>query len=230
MNKRLRLVTAALMSVALFGCSSTETVGDDAAVSIYVGVPLDGPAAAEGRGVEAAARAAYADAHREAGGVAVRIRFLDSGARGVPVDVVKAAANARTAAEDSTCVAYVGELDPRGSLGSVPITNAAGILQVSPGPPSSELLRDKPSSNDVPIQVQTTGTRTFAALAPSSRFDPSDYGYEAMASVLAAIGRAENPADRGSVRDAFFDGTVRDSRIGRYSITALGETSIAERG
>ena len=51
------------------------------------------------------------------------------------------------------------------------------------------------------------------------------YGYEAMASVLAAIDRSGRPTDRDSVIAAYFDGTKRDSVIGRYSIDDIGETS-----
>jgi ABC-type branched-subunit amino acid transport system substrate-binding protein len=52
------------------------------------------------------------------------------------------------------------------------------------------------------------------------------YGYEAMASVLAAIDRAGDPLSRSSVVDAYFDGTERDSVLGTYSITAEGETTL----
>jgi hypothetical protein len=44
-----------------------------------------------------------------------------------------------------------------------------------------------------------------------------------MASVLAAIERASDPADRAAVIDAYFDGTERDSALGSYRITDTGE-------
>jgi branched-chain amino acid transport system substrate-binding protein len=52
------------------------------------------------------------------------------------------------------------------------------------------------------------------------------YGYEAMASVLAAIERADDPLSRSSVIAAYFDGTERDSVLGTYSITEEGETTL----
>ena len=52
------------------------------------------------------------------------------------------------------------------------------------------------------------------------------YGYEAMASVLAAIDRAEDPLSRSSVVSAYFDGTERDSVLGTYAITEEGETTL----
>ncbi|MDQ3759448.1 MAG: hypothetical protein M3331_05865 [Actinomycetota bacterium] len=54
------------------------------------------------------------------------------------------------------------------------------------------------------------------------------YGYEAMASVLAAIDRAEDPLSRSAVIAAYFDGTERDSVLGTYSITDEGETTLDE--
>ena len=112
----------------------------------------------------------------------------------------------------------------------MPITNSAGILQVAPGSGASDLVRDETYNDEVPTEVQATGERTFAQLVPtyepgepSAPADPADLGYEAMASVLAAIDRADDPADRGSVVDAYFDGTERDSRLGRYRISETGE-------
>lgn len=52
------------------------------------------------------------------------------------------------------------------------------------------------------------------------------YGYEAMASVLAALGRAPDPESRDAVIEVYFDGTERDSVIGTYSITAEGEIAL----
>jgi len=54
------------------------------------------------------------------------------------------------------------------------------------------------------------------------------YGYEAMASVLAAIDRADDPLSRTSVITAYFDGTQRDTVLGTYTITDEGETTLSE--
>jgi len=44
--------------------------------------------------------------------------------------------------------------------------------------------------------------------------------------VLDAIDRADDPADRQAVVRALFETAARDSVLGRYSITAEGETSL----
>lgn len=355
-----RRLTGALVALALaataVGCGASQDEGD-AVLTVYVSAPLSGPGQADGQDVADGARMALADAGGEAGGPEVRAEYLDIAGRNESrFDPVTAAANARTAAEDSTTIAYVGELDSGASRTSTPILNEAGILQVAPGSGAGDLVRDDPAGDDVPAAVQPTGTRTFARLVPgdgevggavagwiagefglreallvsaggrygkevadglrneaaaagvditdsfsgrvavvraqpeltplgafaepsplafpfdlifpdavlgsgdtpsravfvaSAHLDPTHlppagrdfaaafadeygrdpnrfaaYGYEAMASVLAAIDRADDPLDRASVVDAYFDRTERDSVIGTYSITDTGETTL----
>jgi ABC-type branched-subunit amino acid transport system substrate-binding protein len=226
---------AAALGVALAltaGCGAEDVAEPgEATLTIYVSAPLTGPGLNDGAQVAAGARKALADAGGEAGGYEVRAEYLDVAGRNESrFDAVTVAENARTATRDSTTIAYLGELHSGASRTSVPITNSAGILQVAPGSGASDLVRDETYNDDVPTEVQGTGERTFAQLAPTYEPDEpvpkSDFealGYEAMASVLAAIDRAEDPADRASVIDAYFDGTERDSRLGRYRISDTGE-------
>ena len=51
-----------------------------------------------------------------------------------------------------------------------------------------------------------------------------------MAVVLDSIGRADDPLDRGSVIDAFFATTDRDSILGSYSIDDVGDTTLDRVG
>jgi hypothetical protein len=229
-GRALMAVLALVAGVAGCGAETTAEEGE-ATLTIYVSAPLSGPGRADGQAVADGAREALADSGGEAGGFDVVAEYLDvAGRNETRFDAVTAGANARTATEDSTTIAYIGELDSGASRTSVPITNSAGILQVAPGSGASDLVRDETYNDDVPTEVQGTGERTFAQLVPTYEpgenpdpADPADLGYEAMASVLAAIDRASNPADRASVVDAYFDGTERDSRLGRYRITDTGE-------
>ena len=232
MRGRRALAALLLLAAGLAGCGSeTSAEEGEATLTIYVSAPLSGPGRADGQAVADGAEQALADAGGEAGGFEVVAEYLDvAGRNETRFDAVTAGANARTATEDSTTIAYIGELDSGASRTSVPITNSAGILQVAPGSGASDLVRDETYNDEVPTEVQGTGERTFAQLVPTyepgrrpAPADPADLGYEAMASVLAAIDRAANPADRGSVVDAYFDGTERDSRLGRYRIEDTGE-------
>ncbi len=225
-------VAAAVLALAAAGCGadSSEEQGE-AALAIYLSAPLTGPGRADGEKVAEGARQALSEAGGEAAGYTVTAEYLDGAGRNeTRFDPVIAAANARTATEDSTTIAYIGELDSGGTRSSLPITNSAGILQVAPGSGASDLVRDEAYNDDVPTGVQGTGERTYAQLVPTYEpgatpgpSDPADLGYEAMASVLAAIGRADDPTDRASVIEAYFDGTERASRLGRYRIADTGE-------
>jgi len=266
-----RTVTGAgivLFIALLAGCGQPEAEGDPK-LTIYVSAPLTGPAGQEGRDAADGARLALADAEGEAGGIAVEAKYLDVAGRNESrSDPVSAGRNARTATEDSTSIAYIGELDSAASRTSVPITNSAGILQVAPGSGATDLVVEETFDDSVPQDVQATGERTFARVLPSDEdvqeaFGDQDlisgpgsyeelppagqemldrfrdeydreagswvaYGYEAMASALAAIDRADDPLSRSSVVAAYFDGTERDSVLGAYSITEEGETTLDE--
>jgi branched-chain amino acid transport system substrate-binding protein len=56
------------------------------------------------------------------------------------------------------------------------------------------------------------------------------YGYEAMAVVLDAMGRAGDCADRKQVLDAFLATKDRDSVLGKYSIDPDGDTTLTQYG
>lgn len=346
----LAAVVAVVAVVAPAGCGSSEDEGD-AELRIYVSAPLSGPRGDEGRDIVDGARLALADAGGEAGGVAVRMRALDDADAG-GWDDARSGANARRAAQDSGTIAYLGELDSGASRTSLPITNEAGILQISPGSGAEDLTRAELGTSDVP-DAQASGERTFGRVIPSDRaqgeaagawmgregaatvrvyggdeafgralvagieaapgapepvpegaaeasfvvfsadarrppasapvygsddllvpalrqpgppgreplrvvsaaMGPSQlpagagdflgafrerygrepgpyaaYGNESMALALDSIGRADDPLDRGSVVEAFFDTSDRESILGTYSIDSVGDTTLGALG
>jgi len=333
----------ALAALGVAGCGSDSS--GDAVLTVYVSAPLNGPDAADGHDIADGAEAALQDAGGEAGGTEVKLEVLDDAGPAGATDAL-AGANARRATEDSTAIAYVGELDSGTTRTSLPITNQAGLLQVSPGASAVDLTRAAPGSDQIPDAVQPSGTRTFGRVIPSDTaqgaaaataaadsgvgsvvaFDsktaygtalvdgfssvadapsvvPPDfsggadgiyvvsprrapvldagretavlaadaqiageppettmpkgatlisgamapgqlpggdveggggryaaYGYEATAVVLDSIDRADDPLDRGSVVDAFFATTDRDSVLGSYSIDEVGDTTLSKVG
>ena len=77
-------------------------------------------------------------------------------------------ANAERAADDDTTIAYLGELDYGASAVSVPITNDAGILQVSAGDGLTSLTREPPGRPRAgPARYYPTGVRNFLRLVPN---------------------------------------------------------------
>jgi branched-chain amino acid transport system substrate-binding protein len=101
----------------------------------------------------------------------VGARYLDDTAgRGAQArwSAAVAAANARRAAEDSTSIAYLGDLDSGATRFSLPITNEAHLLQVSAASSAVDLAQPYLGAGDqVPADVQPTGERTFGRVIPS---------------------------------------------------------------
>jgi branched-chain amino acid transport system substrate-binding protein len=80
-----------------------------------------------------------------------------------------------------------------------------------------------------PEQLPPKGHEFAGAFRAEYGRDPgryAAYGYEAMAVILDSIGRADDPADRGAVIDAFFATSNRDSVLGTYSIDEVGDTTL----
>ena len=162
----------AALALVVAGCS-TPGSGIQAGehVTIYVSMPLRGPEAVEGHDVVGGAKLALADAHGKVGELAVRAVYLDDtagrGARARWSPAV-AAANARQASEDSTAIAYLGDFDSGASRFSLPITNEARMLQVSPASGAVDLVQPFLGAGDeLPKDVQPTGERTFGRVIPS---------------------------------------------------------------
>ncbi|MGI9021077.1 MAG: hypothetical protein ACR2G3_10245 [Solirubrobacterales bacterium] len=226
----LALTGALLVAGALAGgCGGNGSEGGEPSLAVYVSTPLSGPRAADGLAVADGARQALKEAGGAAAGIAVEVVVLDSGpgasaarptAEGA--DPVRAAANARTATQDSTAIAYVGELDSATTGTSLPITNDARMLQVSPTAGDVELTAPFEGSDEVPEETQPSGARTFGTLAALDG-DPRELGAEAMALVLDSVERAGNPLDRASVVEAFLTTGERDSDdLGAYTVDEIG--------
>jgi branched-chain amino acid transport system substrate-binding protein len=135
-------------------------------VNVYVSLPLTGPRGADGRDAADGARMALEQAQGKAGSIEVRARFLDD-ARGRAWDPVTVGANARRAVQDSSAAAYIGELDSEPTRASVPITNDAGLAQVSPGAGAVDLTRPAAGYPDSPDRYQPSGSPSFARTVPA---------------------------------------------------------------
>jgi branched-chain amino acid transport system substrate-binding protein len=136
---------------------------------VYLSVPahgLDAPAAAA---VTSGARLALQDAHGRAGDRDLRLVQLDdSKPEGPTWDPAVVEANAARAAKDPSAIAYIGELDQGGSAISIPVTNEAGMLQISPLDGLTTLTRQQPGAvqGTGPARYYVSGKRTFLRLVP----------------------------------------------------------------
>lgn len=162
--------TVALVASGCGGSGAKDAPGPGGALTVYVSVPRHGTDAAAGAAVLAGARQALTDANGRAGSRKVRLAALDDSLPAGPTwDPVTVEKNANAAAADRSAIAYIGELDHGGSAVSVPVTNDAGILQVSPGDGLTTLTREQPGApiGTGPARYYPSGTRNFMRLVPT---------------------------------------------------------------
>ena len=108
-----------------------------------------------------AERLALSQLGSKVSGFTIRFAALDA----------KPSANARTAIQDTSTIAYLGELDPGISAGTIGITNAQDLLQVSPTDTALELTQSTPAVHGAPnnyYEAKGTYGFTFARVVPTS--------------------------------------------------------------
>jgi branched-chain amino acid transport system substrate-binding protein len=180
-------LSALLIVIAATGCGLTGSAKIEAPVAVYVSLPLTGPRGADGRDAADGARLALEQAQRKAGSVQVRAHFLDD-AKNKPWDPVAVGANARTAVQDSSAAGYIGELDSEPTRASAPITNQAGMVQVSPGAGAVDLTAPAAGYPDSPDRYRPSGSVNFARTVPGD--DVVDDAAAAWASEVGATAAA----------------------------------------
>jgi branched-chain amino acid transport system substrate-binding protein len=197
---RLLAIAACGLALGLSGClggeeRSSRVKGDT--VVVYSSLPASGPSAPAARAAAAGERLALKDAGGRVGALRVRLVQLDAARAGEgPWSPERVDANAERAADDPKAIAYLGELAYGASAVSVPITNDAQLLQVSPSDTLTSLTRTpigRPRAG--PDRYYPTGTRSFARLVPND---------DLLAETLLALA-SENGAERMAV---LFDGDI----------------------
>ena len=155
-----RVVACAATIAALAGCAtqtnSTVTVSGTS-LTIYASNPSGAPGSQD---ILNAERLALKQAGSSAGRFTVRFVSLSQ----------KPSDNARTAIQDSNAIAYLGELSPGDSAGTLGITNDQDLLQVTPTDTAIALTQATPAVKGAPNnyyeKLKTYG-RTFARVVPS---------------------------------------------------------------
>jgi branched-chain amino acid transport system substrate-binding protein len=153
---------AAVMSIAA-GCTRGSSVSvNGSMLTLYASAP---PGAAN---TQAAADVLAAE----------QLRFNQSGTklgkftlRFLKLNGAKASDNARSAIEDTSSIAYLGELDPGLSADSLGITNAQDLLQVTPTDTAAALTQVTSTVPNSPNRYyESLGSygRTFARVVPNT--------------------------------------------------------------
>ena len=164
-------LAALVVAPALAGCGGVgasppaQDVGKQ--LTIYSGLPLQGPSAAISQEIVGGEKLALADAGGHVGPLTVSYVSLDdSNATTGKWDPGVTAANAKAVAQDPTTIAYLGDYNSGATAVSLPLINAAGILQVSPASPYVGLTSALDAGQDEPERFYPTGRRTFGRVAP----------------------------------------------------------------
>jgi branched-chain amino acid transport system substrate-binding protein len=166
------LVGAALaLLVVLGGCGgvgvSTAVTLPGHQLTVYSGLPLQGPSATTSAQIVGGEKLALARVGGRVGRFKIDYASLDDAdpKTGEAAPGITAAA-ARVAAQDTSTIAYIGDLDSAATAVSLSLTNGAGILQVSPASPYVGLTSSLDAGQDEPERFYPTGERTFARLMP----------------------------------------------------------------
>lgn len=168
MSRRVAAIAGvAALALGGGGCADDDGAGGAGAETLtaYVSVPLHGPRAVEGRAIVEGAKLALADAGGRVGDLRVRGIYLDDTEEG-RWSLARTAENARRASEDVTAIGYIGDLDSGATRVSLPITNQAGIAQISPGSTAVDLTRLPPVGNASPERLRPSERDSFARVVP----------------------------------------------------------------
>jgi branched-chain amino acid transport system substrate-binding protein len=161
---------------------ASEVAGNQ--LAIYSSLPLHGPSAVLSQQIVNGERLALADARGRVGSFKIGYVSLDdSNPSNGRLDTGATATDAKTAAQDTSTIAYLGEYDSAATALSLPLINDASILQVSPGSPYVGLTSSLDAGQDEPARFYPSGRRTFARLQPG---DPAEAS--AQAQLMRALG------------------------------------------
>ena len=165
------LATALALAAAIgaAGCGgvtgAASSQGDQ--LTVYSSLPLQGPSAAISQQIVGGEKLALSDAGARVGPFKVSFALQDdSSPTSGRWEAGLTETDARNAGEDPTTIAYLGDYESAATAISLPLINAAGILQISPASPYGGLTSSLYAGQDEPERFYPTGKRNFARLQP----------------------------------------------------------------
>lgn len=219
---RRRAVTAwaVCAAAALAGCSTTSAGTTTVTVSgttltIYASVPASADSRAQD--VLAAEQLAFAQGKNAVGRFKLQFKVVRS---------AKPSEDARTAIEDSTTVAYLGDLIPGQSADTMGILEDQDVLQVSPTDNAVELTQGSPAMPGTPksyYESYSTYGRTFARVVPTSALEAKALVSEAQQEHVTKLLVASD----GTPYGAALAYAVRQAASGAGVTAVVGVPSVA---
>ncbi len=154
-------------AIAITGCTapaSNKTVSGGT-LTVYASVPPGGAGGQQAQDVLAAEQLAFQQNGGKLG--SFKLRFVKVGGKTV-------SDHARTVIQDSTAIAYLGEVIPGLSADSLGITNAQDLLQVAPTDTAVALTQSSPAVPSSPnryYESLSSNGRTFARVVPTTSLE-----------------------------------------------------------
>jgi branched-chain amino acid transport system substrate-binding protein len=170
------------LALGVGACGGDDDEGDGGGgttpsknVTIYSSLPLQGATRENSLDVQKGVTLALEQRNGKAGSCTVEYKKLDdSTAQAGKWDAGATSANARKVAGDDNAIALIGEFNSSASAISIPITNEAGILQVSPANTALELTKDAgPDDKGAPEKYYPSGERTYGRVVPADHIQGS---------------------------------------------------------
>ena len=157
----LSLVIALLPTLA--GCSLQKK----RTIRIVTSFPMQGVAL--GKSAVNAVQLAVEERGGEVAGLSIELVVLDDGTKTGQWDADLEAANARKAIADPQVVAYIGPLNSGAAKVSIPITNQAGLVHISPANTWPGLTKVGFAPGEPGI-FYPTGRRTYFRTCPTDEY------------------------------------------------------------
>lgn len=224
-------VVAIAAAFAVAGCGGGDGADKSAptgSLTIYSSMPLRGADATEGRDIVNGQKLALAESGGIVNGFRVKFVWLDAtDGPGAPWKPGAVASNARRAVQDRSTIAYLGDFASGASAVSAPITNAAGILQVSPASTYAGLTRADGGDKGEPEKYSPSGKLTFARVIPNDLVQA-----EALVELLRVrdAGRVHVLHDRSLYGSVLAREVARRARAARIVVPAGGPQGVDLRG
>lgn len=164
--------TALAMAVLVSGCGGVSGAVTDQGdqLTVYSSLPLTGASAQVSQQLVGGEKLALRDWGGRVGRFQISYDSLnDASPTTGQWDPGITAGNAKTAADDPSTIAYLGDYNSAATAISLPLMNAADILQVSSGSPYGGLTSSSYAGQDEPERFYPTGRRSFARLEPGDQ-------------------------------------------------------------
>jgi len=150
------------------GGGSASSGGGGGSLTVYSSLPLQGASRPQSEDVINGIKLALKQKGDKCGDFAIKYESLDDAtAAAGKWEPGATSANARKVAQDDSAIAYIGEFNSGASAISIPITNEAGILQVSPSNTALGLTKGGAGAEPgEPDKYYPAGDRNYGRVVP----------------------------------------------------------------